>query len=142
MCLSCNKEEETCRHVLGCDEEGRVKALNCTIDLLDNWMRTVGTNDPLRNCLTAYARKRGGVSMEHIVWDKGSRFYKLGQSMDKIGCRRYMEEMISSEALVIQAECVDLGGCSLSLDNWAKGLAIKLLEATHVNTFRLNYQRF
>ena len=27
----------------------------------------------------------GGVSMEHIVWDKGSRFYKLGQSMDKIG---------------------------------------------------------
>ena len=69
--------------------------------------------------------------MEHIVWDKGSRFYKLGQSMDKIGWRRYMEGMISSEALVIQAECVDLGGCSLLLDNWAKGLAIKLLEATH-----------
>ena len=42
-----------------------------------------------------------------------------------------MEGMISSEALVIQAECVDLGGCLLSLDNWAKGLAIKLLEATH-----------
>ena len=42
-----------------------------------------------------------------------------------------MEGMISSEALVIQAECVDLGGSSLSLDNWAKGLAIKLLEATH-----------
>ena len=69
--------------------------------------------------------------MEHIVWDKGSRFYKLGQSMDKIGWRRYMEGMISSEALVIQAECVDLGGFLLSLDNWAKGLAIKLLEATH-----------
>ena len=42
-----------------------------------------------------------------------------------------MEGMISSEALVIQAECVDLGGCSLSLDNWAKGLAINMLEATH-----------
>ena len=27
----------------------------------------------------------GGFSMEHIVWDKGSRFYKLGQSMDNIG---------------------------------------------------------
>ena len=69
--------------------------------------------------------------MEHIVWDKESRFYKLGQSMDKIVWRRCMEGMISSEALVIQAECVDLGGCSLSLDNWAKGLAIKPLEATH-----------
>ena len=43
--------------------------------------------------------------------------------MDKIGWKRYMEGMILSEALVIQAECVDLGGCSLSLDNWAKGLA-------------------
>ena len=49
--------------------------------------------------------------MEHIVWDKRPRFYKLGKSMDKIGWRRYMEGMISSEALVIQAECVDLGGC-------------------------------
>ena len=55
----------------------------------------------------------GGVSMEHIVWDKGSQFYKIGQSMDNIGWRRYMEGMISSEALVIQAECVDLYGCSL-----------------------------
>ena len=61
MCPSCNEEEETCRHVLGCDEEGRVKALNCTIDLLENWMRTVGKNGPLRNCLTTYARKRGGI---------------------------------------------------------------------------------
>ena len=94
MYPSYREEEETCRHILGCDEEGRVKALNCTIDLLDNWMKTVVTNGPLRNCLTAYARKRGGVSMEHIVCDKGSRFYKLGQSMDKIGWRRYMEGMI------------------------------------------------
>ena len=131
ICPSCNEEEETCRHVLGCDEEGRVKALNCTIDLLDNCMRTSGTNGPLQNCLTAYARKRGGVSMDHIVWDKGWRFYKIGQSIDKIGWRRYTEGIISSEALVIQTECVDLGGWSLSLDNWAKGLAINLLEATH-----------
>ena len=42
-----------------------------------------------------------------------------------------MEGMILSEALVIQAECFDLGGFSLSLENWAKGLSIKLLEATH-----------
>ena len=69
--------------------------------------------------------------MEHIVWDKGSRLYKLVQSMDKIGWRRYMEGMISSEALATQAECVDLGGCSLLLDNWAKVLAINLLEFTH-----------
>ena len=98
---------------------------------MDYWMRTVGKNDPLRNCLTAYDRKSGGVSIEHIVWNKGSQFHKLGQSMDKKGWRRYMEEIILSEALVIQAECVDLGGCLLSLENWVKGLATKLLDATH-----------
>ena len=36
MSPSCNAEEETCRHVLGWDEEGRVIALKYTIDLLDN----------------------------------------------------------------------------------------------------------
>ena len=42
-----------------------------------------------------------------------------------------MEGMILSEALAIQAECVDLGGCSLLLDNWAKVLATNLLKATY-----------
>ena len=51
-----------------------------------------------------------------------------------------MEGMISSEALVIQAECVELGGCSLLLDNWAKGLAVKLLEATHGQWLYRNIQ--
>ena len=131
MCPSCNDVEETCGHVLCCDEEGRVKALNCTIDLLDSWMKTVRTKAPLRKCLTDFARKRGGVSMEHIVWGKGPRFYKLGQSMDMIGWRQFMEGLVSSEVLTIQADCVAFGGCSLSLDNWTKGISIKLLEVTH-----------
>ena len=49
--------------------------------------------------------------------------------MAKIGWRRYMEGMILSEALVIQAECVDLGGCLLSLDNWAKDWLKSYLKA-------------
>ena len=69
--------------------------------------------------------------MEHIVWGKEPRFYKLGQSMDMIGWRQFMEGMVSSEVLTIQADCVALGGCSLSLDNWMKGLSAKLLEVTH-----------
>ena len=42
-----------------------------------------------------------------------------------------MEGMVLSEVLPIQAECVAPGGCSLSLDNWTKGLSTKLLEVTH-----------
>ena len=69
--------------------------------------------------------------MEHIVWGKGPRFYKLGQSIDMIGWRRFMEGLVSSEVLTIQADCVALGGCLLSLDNWRKELSIKLLEVIH-----------
>ena len=78
MCPSCNEEDETCRHVLCCDEDGRVKALNYTINLLDIWLRTVGTDGPLRSCLIEYARKRGGVSMKHIAWGKGAKILQAG----------------------------------------------------------------
>ena len=33
MCPSCGQETETCHHVVCCEEEGRVTALSCTIDL-------------------------------------------------------------------------------------------------------------
>ena len=42
-----------------------------------------------------------------------------------------MEGMISRKVVAIQKEFAEAGGCNLSLDNWAKGLVIKLLEATH-----------
>ena len=35
------------------------------------------------------------------------------------------------KAVAIQKEFVAAGGCNLSLENWAKGLVVKLLEATH-----------
>ena len=77
MCPSCGQESETCQHVLCCEEEGRVKALNCTIDLLDSWLQKVGTNKTLGQCLVTYAKRRGGSSMEHIVLRKGTRFDML-----------------------------------------------------------------
>ena len=72
-----------------------------------------------------------GLLMEHIEWGKGPNFYKLGESMDKIGWRRYMEGRVSSEVLTIQVECVALGSYLLSLATWTKGLSINLLEVTH-----------
>ena len=39
--------------------------------------------------------------------------------------------MISGKAVTIQKEFDAAGGCNLSLENWAKGFVIKLLEATH-----------
>ena len=47
---------------------------------------------------------------------------------------------MSSEILKIQGVFVDLGNCSLSLDNWTKGLVIKLLEVTHGQWLYRNIQ--
>ena len=140
ICPSCGQEEETCQHVLCCEEEGRVKALNCTIDLLDSWLPKVGTHKTLRQCLVTCAKRRGGSSMENIVGGKGTRWLGLARSMDSIGWRRYMEGMVSSEILKIQGVFVDLGNCSLSLDNWAQGLVTKLLEVTHGQRLYRNIQ--
>ena len=140
VCPSCGQEAETCHHVLCCEEEGRVAALNCTIDLMDSWLQKVGTDSSLRRCLVKFARMRGGDSMAHITWGKGARFEKLARSMDSIGWLRYMEGMVSSEILGIQSDFVDFGSCSISLDVWAKGLVMKLLEITHGQWLYRNVQ--
>ena len=51
--------------------------------------------------------------------------------MDVIDWRRFMEGMMSTEAVQLQSEWVDVGGTSLSADNWTKGPTVKLLDATH-----------
>ena len=68
---------ETCHHILHCEEEGGVAALNCTIDLLDSWLKKVGTDNSMRQSLVKYARMRGGGSMVHVARGKGARFEKL-----------------------------------------------------------------
>ena len=42
-----------------------------------------------------------------------------------------MEGMFTKEMMPIQADYVELGKCTLSLDKWAQGLVVKLLEITH-----------
>jgi hypothetical protein len=143
-CPSCSAGEdsprETCSHVLYCEEEGRVAALNCTIDLMNTWLRKVGTQENLRKVLVEYARSRGATTMESVVWNKGARFQKLGKSMDVIGWRRFMEGMVSREAVQIQSDWADIGGSPLSTEDWTKGLTVKLLEVTHGQWLYRNIQ--
>ena len=42
-----------------------------------------------------------------------------------------MEGMFTKEMMPIQADYVELGECSLSLNKWAQGLVVKLLKITH-----------
>ena len=69
--------------------------------------------------------------MNQIVWGKNSKFCRLAKPMDQIGWRRYTESMISKEVFKIQAEYTAVGAGSMTTDNWAKILTIKLPEIIH-----------
>ena len=43
-----------------------------------------------------------------------------------------MDGVITKEMMPIQADYVELGKCTLTLDKWAQWLVVKLLEVTHV----------
>jgi hypothetical protein len=134
MCPSCSCRIETCGHVLFCQEEGRVDVLEKSIDLLDDWLIDQNTNEPLRFCIIDYARGRGGLSMREVVAcvGKATEFRRMAASQDKIGWRRFMEGMISKEILNLHySTTCDSEEDMPTPSAWAKGLVIKLLEATH-----------
>ena len=81
---------KSCAHVLECPEEGRVETLLGTFDFLDSWMKKIGTDKGLRNCLVCYAKVRGEITMKDIVGNITHRLYPLVQSQDLIGWRRTM----------------------------------------------------
>ena len=93
---------ESCTHVLECQEEGRIETLLGTIDFLDIWMKNIGTDEGLRNFLVRYAKGRGEIKMKDIVGTRTHSLYPLAQSQDLIGCRRFMEGMISKGITGIQ----------------------------------------
>ena len=64
MCPSCKEEEETCRHVLGCDEEGGGKSFKLydrsagQLDE-DGWNKCSATELPYCICQEAWGRLNG-----------------------------------------------------------------------------------
>ena len=55
----------------------------------------------------------------------------MAAEQDAIGWRRFMEGMISKKLQEIQTEYSVIEGSYISPSLWARGLVIKLLEATH-----------
>ena len=66
-CPSFTRCVESCAHMLECQEEGRVETLLRTIDFLDSWMKKIGTDKGLRNCLVRYKKGRGEITMKDFV---------------------------------------------------------------------------
>ena len=113
------------------DPEGRVETLLGTIDFLDIWMKKIGIDEGLQNCLVRYAKGRGAITMKDIVVNRTHFLYPLAQSQDLIGWRRFTEGVISKETMGIQKSYLALSSYHLSIERWMKGLITKLLEVTH-----------
>ena len=122
--------QETCGHVLACDEVGRVEVLHRSIDLLDKWLKENGTKCMLRRFLVQYAHRRGGCTMQEIVGFR-QEYRRLAVSVDSIGWRRFMEGMLSKEVVELQKYALVESESRLTVDKWAKELVIQLLEITH-----------
>ena len=130
-CPSCNQCVETTDHVLQCDEVGRVDTLLKTIDYIETWLLSMGTDPVLAKCLIQYARGRGSLTMESLCAGLDTRFQGMARSQDLIGWRRFMEGMLSRGVVAIQKDYWMSLGSVWKLKRWSTGLIIKLLEATH-----------
>ena len=133
-CYSSYQCVDMCAHVLSCTETGRVDALYQSINLLEKWLKKVGTHTQLRKYILQYAKGRGATSMTDVLHGTVMRYRKLVLSRDLIGCRRFMVGVISKEMLVIQKDYMDLRralGTPITPISWAKGLIFCLIENTH-----------
>jgi hypothetical protein len=139
-CPSCMQVRDTCAHVLFCDHAGCVETLHHTIGLLEVWLEEAGTNPDLLDCIAEYAYSRGGRSMVDICQGHGDQYQQMAQDQDAIGWRRFMEGMICTHMRRIQSSYHFREGMHMNPECLARGLILKLLEATHGQWIYRNIQ--
>jgi hypothetical protein len=140
MCPSCLHERDTCAHVLFFEHAGRVDTLQHTNKLLEGWMEDVGMEPILLDCIAEYACGRGGRTMVEICTGLEESYQQMAAEQDTIGWRRFMEGMVSHRMQMIQRLYHLQAGTLISPERWAKGLILKLLEATHGQWLYRNVQ--
>jgi hypothetical protein len=139
-CPSCMQERDTCTHVLHCCHAGRVKTLHHTIDIMEAWMKEVDTDPDLLDYIAEYAYVQGGRAMRKICSGLGDKYLQMACDQDTIGWRRFMEGMISTWMREIQRLYHISEGTQTSPEQWAQGLILKLLKATHGQWLYCNVQ--
>jgi hypothetical protein len=127
-CPSCGQARETAAHVLSCDEVGRVKTLQATIDFVEEWLEEVDTDPMVVTCVVEYARGHGYITMQDICHRMGSQYQVMAEDQNTIGWRRFREGMLSWRLVGLQANHYALTGESLQPLPWASQLVIRLLE--------------
>jgi hypothetical protein len=78
--------------------------------------------------------------MTEICYGLGDEYQKMARDQDAIGWSHFMEGMISKRMQEIQRTYHIREGTRVSLEQWAQGLILKLLEATHGQWIYRNIQ--
>jgi hypothetical protein len=138
-CPCCTIHVETATHVLLCPEAGRIEAFMLGTNNLELWLDKAETDPDLTESIVEYVRRRGTITMEEAISDAPPRFRQMALSQDKIGWRRFLEGMISTEVSAIQRQYMTVNGSRMSLDKWCAGLITRLLEITHGQWIYRNY---
>ena len=102
-----------------------------SIDLLEHWLVEVNTDPDLRECIVEYAKGRGGYTMTEICRGMDSRYRKVAEEQDAIGWMRFTEGMICQGLRGLQETYTAVEGSNVTREQWATGVIINLLEATH-----------
>jgi hypothetical protein len=139
-CRSCRRARETAAHIPSCNEVGRVKTLQATIDFVEEWLEEVYTDPMVVTCVVEYARGRGCITMQEICCRMESRYQVMAEDQDTIKWRRFMEGMLSWHLVGLQANHHALTGEGLQPLSWASQLVIRLLEVTHGQWIYCNIQ--
>ena len=138
-CPCCTIHAETAAHILLCPEVGQMEAFQLGTTALEQWLDEAGTDPDLTDSIVEYVRRRGAITMEEAIIDAPPRFRHMALSQDKIGWRRFLEGMISTEITFIQRQHIAVNGSHMSLDKWCTGLITRLLEITHGQWLYRNY---
>jgi hypothetical protein len=78
--------------------------------------------------------------MTEICYGLGEEYQEMARDQDVIGWRRFMEGMICKRMQEIQRTYHIRKGSRVSLERWAQGLILKLLEAIHGQWIYRNIQ--
>jgi hypothetical protein len=138
-CPCCTIHIETAAHVLLCLEVGWVEAFQLGTTALEQWLDEADTHPDLTDSIVEYVQRWGAITMEEAILDAPPRFRHMALSQDKIGWRRFLERMMSTEITSIQPQHIAVNGSCMSLDKWCTGLITWLLEITHGQWLYRNY---
>jgi hypothetical protein len=130
-CPSYGQAKETAAHIPSCNEVGRVKTLQVTIDFVKEWLEEVDTDLMVVTCVVEYARGCVYITMREICCRMGSQYQVMAEDQDTIGWRRFMEDMLSQRLVGLQTNHHALTGEGPQLLSWASQLVKRLLEVTH-----------